>query len=605
VATYVALACVAFWPISPWDPHQLPACNCGDYAKMTAFLEWTPWAILHGHNPFFTTYQDYPAGVNLALNTTMPTLGILLAPVTLTAGPIAAMNVLARVELAGSAITAFLVFRRWVRWTPAAALGGLLFGFSPYVMAHAEGHPNLVFVVLLPVLLLLVDEVVVRQAMQPRNAGLLLGLVAAAQYGISSEVLADGALIAIGAVLVLAAVNWDAVRAHLPYLARASGWSLASFLPLAGYPIVEGLVGPRHLNGPAQVLTNLNGLHSDLLGAVLPTRVQLFSLGRLGTVGSAFVSHSLPENATYVGVPLLVLLVGATIAYRRDARLVFCSVAAAAVYVVSLGSRLVVDGRATDLALPFRLLLHVPLLQSAISIRFFAYGYLFVALGLAVALDHLRDPASRPAPPAAPGAGRRRLLRPALALVAGAATLLPLVPRLPIPHLPADPGAVFGSYPVPAFFTAGGEQAIPEGSPVLVYPYSTAGYLNYSVLWQAVGEERFRLTSGDATVPRPNGIGGSSPLLHPPLLEHLLTAAYLGHPALSSLPLDASEVAVIRSTLRAYGFSTVVVAAVGRHPAWVLRAMAAVLGVPPAQSGGVYVWYGVQQDLRHEYLDAS
>jgi hypothetical protein len=109
VAIYVALSVLVFLPLSPWDTHSLPVCNCADYAKMTAFLEWTPWAILHGHNPFYTTYQDYLTGVNLATNTTMPFLGIVLAPVTLIWGPIASMNILSHVALAGSAAAAFLV----------------------------------------------------------------------------------------------------------------------------------------------------------------------------------------------------------------------------------------------------------------------------------------------------------------------------------------------------------------------------------------------------------------------------------------------------------------------------------------------------------------
>src|SRR5579863_9905463 len=116
IAIYAVLAAAVFAPGWPWDPHRLPSCNCADYAKIAAFLEWTPWALLHGHNPFLTTYQDYPTGVNLAANTTMPFVGILFAPLTLTAGPIATMNLVARIALAGSATTSFIVLRRWVRW---------------------------------------------------------------------------------------------------------------------------------------------------------------------------------------------------------------------------------------------------------------------------------------------------------------------------------------------------------------------------------------------------------------------------------------------------------------------------------------------------------
>jgi hypothetical protein len=620
VVVYLLLGCLAFWPIAPWDTHTLPVCNCADYAKMAAFLEWTPWAILHGHNPFFTTYQNYPVGVNMALNTTMPFLGVVLAPISLTAGPIAAMNVLARVALAGSAITAFLVFRRWVRWTPAAAAGGLLFGFSPYVFAHAIGHPNLIFVVLLPVLLLLVDEVVVRQEMRARRAGLLLGVVAAAQYGISSELLADAAMLTVAALVLLALLHRSAVRRHAGHVARATAWMLLSFVPLAGYPIAEALFGPQHLTGPVQPLYALDPLRSDLLGALMPTRTQYFSLGHVGAVASGFVHHNIAENATYVGIPMLLLLLVGTIAYRRDSRLMLSSLMVAVAYVVSLGLVLDVDGRDTGIPLPFRLLLHIPVLDGAIAVRFFAFGYLFLALGFALTLDHLRGSAPAPAAgdvpphpseapepsePRVPAGGdgrpwRRAPLRPLLTGLVGVVALVPLLPRLTLPSSPTSLSQPGGSYAVPAYFTDGGEQAIPAGSPVLVYPYTT-GFFNYQVLWQAAGGMRFRIAGANATVPGPGGVGVGGDVLQPAFLEVLLRRAYAGpDPAPLLDRLDASDMRQVRGALTRYGFSTVIAAPVGRFPGEIVSYLTTVLGRPPTLSGGVYVWYGVQQDLRHE-----
>ena len=54
---------------------------------MSWFLAWTPFALGHGLNPFFTNYIDFPLGVNLASNTSVPLLGFLAAPVTLALGP--------------------------------------------------------------------------------------------------------------------------------------------------------------------------------------------------------------------------------------------------------------------------------------------------------------------------------------------------------------------------------------------------------------------------------------------------------------------------------------------------------------------------------------
>ena len=40
--------------------------------------------------------------------------------------------------------------RRWRIWGPAAALGGLVYGFSPYMVGQATGHPVLLFLPLPP-----------------------------------------------------------------------------------------------------------------------------------------------------------------------------------------------------------------------------------------------------------------------------------------------------------------------------------------------------------------------------------------------------------------------------------------------------------------------
>lgn len=150
-------------------------------------------------------------------------------------------------------------------WTPAAFVGGLLFGFSPYVFAHSRGHPNLIFVVLLPVLLFLVDEVLVRQRLSARSAGLILGLVAAAQYGISSELLSDAVILTLAALVVLALMYRRQVASHVRHAFTALGWSLVSFVPLVGYPVWMVVWGPGHLTGPIQALGTVDNYRADLL----------------------------------------------------------------------------------------------------------------------------------------------------------------------------------------------------------------------------------------------------------------------------------------------------------------------------------------------------
>ena len=76
LGAYVVLAVVAYWPVMPLDASKLPhplGAGAGDPAQMTWFLAWAPFALGHGLNPFFTNYIDFPLGVNLASNTSVPT----------------------------------------------------------------------------------------------------------------------------------------------------------------------------------------------------------------------------------------------------------------------------------------------------------------------------------------------------------------------------------------------------------------------------------------------------------------------------------------------------------------------------------------------------
>ena len=101
VATYVVLAVIVYWQAwSNWITTHLQL--GGDQYANVWFLRWTPFALLHGLNPFFTTYANYPYGVNLVTNTSSPLLGVLGMPVTLVAGSIATFNVLSTVALAGT-----------------------------------------------------------------------------------------------------------------------------------------------------------------------------------------------------------------------------------------------------------------------------------------------------------------------------------------------------------------------------------------------------------------------------------------------------------------------------------------------------------------------
>ena len=113
-------------------------------------LGWWPHAVLDGHNPFVAHVLWTPNGSNLAWTTSIPGLALLLAPVTLAVGAVAAYNTAAILLPALAAWTAFRLCRHLTRSFWASVAGGFLFGFSSYLTAQELGHLHMTSVFLVP-----------------------------------------------------------------------------------------------------------------------------------------------------------------------------------------------------------------------------------------------------------------------------------------------------------------------------------------------------------------------------------------------------------------------------------------------------------------------
>ena len=79
-----------------------------DISSYVWALWWVAHQAVHLANPWFTGSMAAPAGIQLGYDTTMPLLGVLLAPVTLTAGPAAAFWLITIVPIS---------HLLWSRWT--------------------------------------------------------------------------------------------------------------------------------------------------------------------------------------------------------------------------------------------------------------------------------------------------------------------------------------------------------------------------------------------------------------------------------------------------------------------------------------------------------
>jgi hypothetical protein len=164
---YIVLALISLlislylsWHLLGDLPNRMVAGNPADIRLFIWYLEHDSQSVLHAHDPLFFTTMNAPAGVNAMWNTSLLLPGLIMTPVTLLAGPLASYNVLFVLALATGPLCAFGLLRRFAGSVPAAALGALVFGFSPAVLASGLGHINLVLTGLMPIALLLADDLV-------------------------------------------------------------------------------------------------------------------------------------------------------------------------------------------------------------------------------------------------------------------------------------------------------------------------------------------------------------------------------------------------------------------------------------------------------------
>ena len=192
----------------------------GDPAIFMWFLRWVPFALAHGHDLLVTHHLNYPDGVNLMWNTSLPLPGLLLTPVTDAWGPVLSFNLVLVLGYGLSAWCAYLAIRRFVPGHLAAGVGGLVYGFSPAILGQAA-HPHMTLAFLVPLLLLAMHEILVRQRRSPWLVGAGLGMMAGAQLLIGEELLAMTALLALAMLLLVVLTNLRRVRERWAYATKA------------------------------------------------------------------------------------------------------------------------------------------------------------------------------------------------------------------------------------------------------------------------------------------------------------------------------------------------------------------------------------------------
>ncbi|MEV1294368.1 hypothetical protein [Pseudonocardia sp. NPDC049635] len=438
------------------------------------WLNWLPFATAHGENPLLTDWMHWPYGLNALWNTAVPLLGVLLAPVTVAAGPITAFNVGVVLGPVVSGLLLVAALGPFVRSTGprgwvARGIAGALYAFSPFHLAHAvAGHLNLTWSVLPPLLLLLGHHLFARGPIaRPWLVGGLAGLAFAGQLVLYTQTLAIGVILLVLTAVLLALWFPRRVRAQLPGLLRAGVACVGVFAVVGAYPLYLVLAGPSR---PRSAIRNVHATGADLANVLVPTRMT--ALRPIPDVTGEQLHGHIGEQGGYVGMAMLALLVVAVVVVRSTALRVLAAVAALS-WLCSLGTGVVLFGRDTGIPLPWLAFARVPLLSDIEPVRIQVVTALCVAAVVAIWIDRM------PLRPAGTRVG-------ALALTGFAV----------LSWLPADAQEVRPA-PVPPFFAAGAGELGPADV-VEIYPRITAAWDDgaQGLRWQAASGPDFRIRGG-------------------------------------------------------------------------------------------------------------
>ncbi len=592
-AAYLALAVLVWWNVWSSHPAGTTTCGCGDTSLMTWFLAWPAHAILHGLSPLYSTDLFHPGGVNLLANTAEVGLGVVLAPITWLSGPIASLNVALTLSPALSALAMFVLLRRWVSWWPAAFVGGLLYGFSPFVLtALTDGHLMLGFAAVPPLVVACLDELLIVQRRRPVPTGIALGVLLTVQFFVGTEMLAivavTGCVAAVFLAVGLAAGAFrhpDRLRARVRYGGIGLGAAAGSTALLLAYPVWFALAGPAHLSGgiwgPDSQISQF-GTTLRQLAWPSPPPAQLLALAH------RFGGYQAPtRSAVYLGIGLLAVLAVGTLVWHRDRRLWFWGAIEVFSAWLALG---VQDGHWT----PWRLFAGLPQLDNVIPSRFVLVTYFAAAVMLGIVVDHThwaveRRVADRHHTDHQSDRGRAWAGGVA-ALVVAAIAVVPIGAY-------SGRGLPFTAEPVvvPAWFRTVAPDLAP-GQVALVFPVPFA-YYQSAMTWQATSGMSFAMVGGGGPGSLPSRAGA----------ERTGQIA-IGDLSVSEAPqtVAAAQITATRDALVGWGVTLVVLPDPGPLPAYervhqvrdIVVLMTAATGRAPIRRAGAWVWSGAGRTHR-------
>jgi hypothetical protein len=477
--------CLVYASFAFWVTHGLwpdPANRAiADNANDQALIEWfLAHGVLFWTGDFsLVTYRlNAPDGVNLMSNASHVLHGVMMAPVTVLLGVAVSFALLVGLNVAATAAAWYLLLARTLKLHRAgAAIGGAVAGFAPGMIAQSNSHLHMTAQWLVPAIVWCVIKLT--RATTVRGTALTavgLALLVSAQLLLGEEVLFLTALCLAIFSLVYAACRWDLARRVAPRFLAGMALAAGITVLLVAYPLWVQFRGAQHTpNAP---------FASEFFYADVASYAVFSPLSIAGSPEAGKLATGPTEYNTYLGVPLLLVLVGCAVWRWRSPVTIAAGTTGIVMALLSLGPYVTMEGRRTGWPSLYSLIAEVPVVNGALPTRYALALIPLIGLLLAYALDAaLRQ------------SGFVRVAVP----IAVVAALLPIAPK---------PLAAMDRAPVPEFITSGAwRQCAPEGGVLVPVPLPTPQRPDL-MRWPATADAAFAIPEGFFI--GPYGPGGAS-----------------------------------------------------------------------------------------------
>jgi hypothetical protein len=355
IIAYFVLALVLTFPLVLSFNSRVVGWDRGDWGQNIWGFWWLKTSLLRlGQSPFYTDFMFYPEGISLSLHTLEMTASLIVMPIYMLVGPIAAYNSALIISFTLSAYAAYLLGLRLIRDRRGAFFAGLVFAFAPHQFSHlSQGHLNLVHALWIPLYILFFLRWVSYGRWPDAFLSvfcLVFTLTGGWYYRVycglfSLAVIAYPSLLKDGVQRLVAVKRFAVVMA-------LSGLLLS---PLLIDMIAISSAHPTPRRNPVNHST-------DLLSFLLPAPDQTWqpllknAWSRFGAYPDSWVPG---ENKEYLGYSACLLAIYAVYSFRRK-RVTFWAAVALAFALLAMGPYLTINGEQLPVPLPYKLLDIIP-----------------------------------------------------------------------------------------------------------------------------------------------------------------------------------------------------------------------------------------------------